>query len=637
MARRELDLLLGGAQGAGLDTSANVLTTAFARLGYGITSDREYFSNIKGRHSYVHARISTTEIPQALTYPVQVVGAMDAETIFTHHGNLEDGGYLIFDKSTSDRRPSSISSVEPDLMRRLENTFAELKIDGTVASLVEFLGEVRKVKLVELRYPDILAEVTKKFKLRAAYASRYISSILVGAVAGLVNLDGKSVRYGLERRFAGRPEVIEQNSFVVDYVSDVVKGKYGSPHELGRSQLGCDELMVASGNDVVAMAKIVGGMRYQSYYPITPAADESFFLESSERLEVNGESLGSVIVIQTEDEIAAINSAIGAALTGARSATATSGPGFCLMVEGLGWAGINEVPLVVTYYQRGGPSTGQPTRGTQGDLLFALSASHGEFPKIVLSSGDHLEAFYDAIEAFNLAERYQTPVIHLLDKFLANSIATLKVPKLSALKIERGKISYNPPKDYKRFDLNDTISPRAFLGSKVVTWHTGDEHDEAGHVNEDPLNRVKMYDKRLKKLEIADREIPPEKRAVYFGSEDADFLAIGWGFVKGVVLDALKELSNQGLKGAYLHLKMFSPFPSDYVRSVVERFDLERVIVVEHDYLAQAGMVLTLNTGIVIEKAITKYTGRPMYTHELIAAIRRVINGEKRLVLSYGE
>ncbi|MGC8556071.1 MAG: hypothetical protein ACP5NG_03585, partial [Conexivisphaera sp.] len=294
--------------------------------------------------------------------------------------------------------------------------------------------------------------------------------------------------------------------------------------------IGLGELLVASGNDVVAMAKIVGGLRYQSYYPITPAADESFTLEEYESL--HGEGYDSeIVVLQTEDELAAVNSAIGAALAGARSATATSGPGFDLMVEGLGWAGMNEVPVVVTYYQRGGPSTGQPTRGAQSDLLSSVFASHGEYPRIVLASGDHEEAFYDAIDALNYAERYQMPVIHLVDKFLANTIATIQVPDISRIRIDRGKLTGEVSGEYKRFDMSSPISPRAFLGQAVM-WYTGDEHDEAGHITEDSENRIRIYEKRMRKLELADSEIPEERRASYYGPEDADFLLLGWGFVR---------------------------------------------------------------------------------------------------------
>lgn len=182
--------------------------------------------------------------------------------------------------------------------------------------------------------------------------------------------------------------------------------------------------LLVNGNQAVALGKLAAGMTFQTYYPISPATDESVYLEAHETFPATNGEEGSVIIVQTEDELAAVTMASGAALTGARSATATSGPGFSLMAEGLGWAGINEVPLVVTLYQRGGPATGMPTRSEQGDWQFAIHAGHGEFPRIVMASGDNTEAFYDAAQAFNYAERYQMLVIHLLDKALASTMQT---------------------------------------------------------------------------------------------------------------------------------------------------------------------------------------------------------------------
>ncbi|MFN4045989.1 MAG: 2-oxoacid:acceptor oxidoreductase subunit alpha, partial [Acidilobaceae archaeon] len=354
----------------------------------------------------------------------------------------------------------------------------------------------------------------------------------------------------------------------------------------------------------------------------------------------DGESLGSIIVVQTEDEIAAVNSAIGAALAGVRASTSTSGPGFSLMVEGLGWAGMNEAPVVITYYQRGGPSTGMPTRGSQSDLLFTLFASHGEFPRVVVASGDHLEAFYDSIWAFNVAEKYQVPVIHLIDKFLANITTTTPLPSLSRVKIERGQTileANSKSSAWKRFDKSNTISPRPVLGSGAVTWYTGDEHNEWGHITEDPRNRLEMYEKRWKKMELMDSEIPEEERAALHGNGDGDFLLIGWGSVKGPALDALRRLESRGYRGAFLQLRVFSPFPSRFVSRVLSGFDPERVIDVENNIMGQAALSVAMNTGFKVRKYILKWTGRPIYEMELASGIIDILEGGKsRVVLSYG-
>jgi 2-oxoglutarate ferredoxin oxidoreductase subunit alpha len=640
MPRKEIYFILGGPQGAGLETSSSVLTSAFTSEGYGVISDREYYSNIMGRHSYIHATVSSIRIPRSLTYPVDIVGAMDAETIFTHFNDISKNGFIIYDSGTENTKIQQVISMEKEVYERITEFFNKNNINQDIKSLISYVEKNSKIIPIKLDYRGILNTLKDKFSISSVEAQKYKSSILIGAVAGLTDIDSQSIAIGIEQRFKGKQKIIDANKYIADLVKETVEKEFGAELKLDHSSINMDEFIVSSGNDIVGMGKIVGGVRYQSYYPITPAADESVFLEAHQAISVNGKSISSIAVFQTEDEIAAITSAIGSALTGARSATATSGPGYSLMVEGLGWAGHNEVPLVITYYQRGGPSTGLPTRGSQSDLLFSLYSSHGEFPRIVLASGDNMEAFYDSIDAFNFAEKYQLPVIHLLDKFLANVISTTPLPDFNQIKIDRGKLTFNPKSKgaYKRYDISSPINDRPALGSGVVMWHTGDEHNEYGHISEDPFNRKAMYEKRMKKLEIADKEIPIEKRAIFYGDENADFLLVGWGFVKGVALDAIEELKAQGLNGAYLHLKMFIPFPSKYVKGILQKFDNSKVIDVEHNIMGQAAQTITTNTGYIINKFILKYTGRPIYRMELINAIKNILNNKSdKEVLTYGE
>ena len=626
----ELRYILGGPQGGGLETLSELLSWAYAHAGYGVISDREYFSNIKGRHSYVHATVSAVELPRHLTYPVDIVAAMDAETVFTHFDDLRDGGYIIYNSDDDNVSFTSIPSMERDLRERLTSEFKELGVDGTVKSVVKYLQSNRKVRVVGLSFKELLMEIERREGIVPSQASRYISTILAGAVAAITGINEEDLDYSLKRRFV-REDLYRHNRAMANIVIEAVKGQFGSELKLDKPSVKVSGVLVASGNDVIAMAKIVAGVRFQAYYPITPAADESFTLEEYEAL--GGE--GSIVVFQTEDELAAINAAIGAALTGARSSVATSGPGFDLMVEGLGWAGQNEVPVVVTYYQRGGPSTGQPTRGGQSDLLSSVFASHGEYPRIVLASGDHEEAFYDAIDAFNYAETYQVPVIHLVDKFLANTIATIPLPNLDGIRIVRGKLAPKGLTEYKRFDLSSVISPRAFLGDYVM-WYSGDEHDEYGHIDEDPINRIRMFDKRMKKLDLIEKEIPEERRYSYFGSERPDIVIVGWGFVKGVALKAIEELSGEGIKASYYHIRMFIPFPRESITKIAGEVGVDKLVAVEHNYQAQASRLVAMNTGITIGKSVVKYTGRPIYVHELVNAIKNIMRGSVREVLSYG-
>jgi 2-oxoglutarate ferredoxin oxidoreductase subunit alpha len=630
----EISAILGGPQGAGLETSMAVLGYALARSGHGFIADREYFSNIKGRHSYIHLRISSKSVPRSLTYPVDLIAAMDPETVFTHFDDLRDGGVLIYDKATNDKRLDSILSVEEPLKERVEGRLTSLGLEPKISSLVSYLRNRRSVKVIDLNYAEILSIVGRKFKLSPQQVSRYVSSILIGAVSGLLGLDEESLTYGFTKHFRGREDLMSQNLEITTLVRNAIADYGVNELILEGPGVGLEELLVVSGNDVVAIGKIIGGLRYQSYYPITPAADESFTLEKYEKLDV-GDGGSSLIVIQTEDEIAAITSAIGASLTGVRSATATSGPGFSLMVEGLSWAGMNEVPVVITYYQRGGPSTGLPTRGSQSDLLFSVFAGHGEFPRVVLSSGDHLEALYDAVEAFNIAEKYQLPVIHLLDKFLANTLTLMPLPDLNNVLIERGLVTEGS-EAYKRFDLSSQVSPRAYLGSKAIMWYTGDEHDELGHICEDPVNRVRMYSKRMKKLELIDSEIPNSKKATYFGSGNPEVLMVGWGSVKGVALDAVETLKNKGIEAAYLQLRILWPFPSTYVSELLSSVD-STVIVVEHSYVVQLADLITMSTGFRKLRRVGKFTGRPIYLSELVRAVEEIrLKGVDKVVLGYG-
>jgi 2-oxoglutarate ferredoxin oxidoreductase subunit alpha len=404
------------------------------------------------------------------------------------------------------------------------------------------------------------------------------------------------------------------------------------------------------GTEAVAFGKIVGGCRVQTYYPITPAADESEFIESHENFDLLDSSQpgkkGSILVTQTEDEIAAITMATGAALTGARAATSTSGPGFSLMVEGLGWAGMNEVPVVITQYSRGGPSTGQPTRHEQGDLKFVLSASHGEFPRIVLCSGDLEECFYDATRIFNYAERFQMPAIHLVDKSLANSSATIPQLRPDMVPIQRGKLINNGQSsenngEYHRFAFSDDgVSPRAVLGMPGYRfWNSGDEHDTIGHIEEDPDNRIKMMDKRMSKLDTAAREIPEEEKFNFFRSDkkQPDATLVSWGSTKGAILDAMRMLDKDGIAVEFLQIRLASPFPTESVREKLA--DAKLMVDIEQNYSGQMAAVIAEKTMIDIQNKILKFNGRPMSQDEIYQGVRQIISNpsqNRRVVLTHG-
>lgn len=633
---KEIGILIGGPQGSGIETSMLVLSKALAKRGYGVIADREYFSNITGRHSYIHMLVSADRIPYSLRYPVEILAAADAETIFTHFTEVATGGVVIYDKKYLNKKLEDVPSMEDITKERVMRELSRLGVSSDVAALIKYLEEEKRVVSLGLDFESILRVLLSRYRIDPRQLSRYVSGVIVSSIATLIGLSDKYVVYGFETQFKDRKHLIEQNTTILKLIREAIS-KYESILRLDDPSAGLKKLMVVTGNDIVAIAKIVAGVRYQSYYPITPAADESLLMEKYESVEVDGGYVGPTVVMQTEDEIAAITSAIGASLAGVRSSTATSGPGFDLMVEGISWAGANEVPVVITYYQRGGPSTGLPTRGSQSDLLNAIFAGHGEFARVVLASGDHEEAFYDTIEAFNIAERFQVPVIHLLDKFLANTTITMLIPRLNSVSIDRGVLSVGGS-SYRRFDLSHLISPRAFLGSKeTVMWYTGDEHDELGHIAEDPENRVKMYSKRVEKQKLIVDSIPSNKKIAVFGDESPDYLIVGWGSVKGVALDAIRILKEQGFRGAYVNVKLLWPFPSEEFVRIVSKVSADNVVAVEHSYGVNIVSLAMMYSGFKIRKEIAKYTGRPITLDELVEGLERMFKkGESRVVLTRG-
>jgi 2-oxoglutarate ferredoxin oxidoreductase subunit alpha len=311
------------------------------------------------------------------------------------------------------------------------------------------------------------------------------------------------------------------------------------------------------------------------------------------------------------------------------------------MAEGIGWAGHNEVPVVVTYYQRGGPSTGQPTRHSQQDLRFAMHAAHGEFARIILASGDIKECFYDAAEVFNLAEKYQVPVIHLLDKAMANCSQTYPAFEYDKVKVDRGLIVNEKDlegQEYKRFRFTETgVSPRAFLGTKGgISWHTGDEHNEMGNINEEPLIRRQMMEKRMKKLDLIDREVPLEFRVNFFGDKDSENIVVSWGSPKGAVIESINQLKDEGYSLGFVQVRMVHPLPSAYMKQMLQ--GKKRVIDVEDNFTAQLGGVIAERTAIKPNFYVLKYTGRPMMTTEVYDALKKILTGEaqEREVLMLG-
>lgn len=660
VAKNDLVWMTGGPQGSGVDSGANIFARACCYGGLYVFGNREYHSNIKGLHSYFQIRVAEQPVHSHRSF-VDLLAAFDAETLVRHRTEVARQGGIIYDPAHDATRIQDI----PTLEREFVNEFVPgLKQKGFGETVGDILEDARKdgIRTYPVPYMTLVNEIAGKLgESKASRVTRVINVLVLGVSFAILDCDIGLLEKAIRSIFGSKPNIANMNVLASQIAHDYAKKNLDTSLgiKLNRAKTNEDRIFLM-GSQAVALGKLAGGCRFQTYYPITPAADESEYLEANEKLDLavpdqartpqSGEEPlaregGSIVIVQTEDEIAAINMASGAALTGVRASTCTSGPGFSLMVEGLGWAGMNEVPVVITYYQRGAPSTGLPTRHGQDDLRFAIHASHGEFPRIVLASGDIQECFYDAALSFNYAERFQMPVIHLIDKALANSSNTYPTFDISNMRIDRGEL-LDPTElqrlvqergQYKRFQLTESgISPRIPLGTAgTVFWNTGDERDESGHICENPTNRTKMMEKRMRKLERVERDIPTSEK-LNFIDEDGAATVISWGSPKGAIIEAQNRLKAEGINVNFLQVRLIHPFPTEDVSRLLGR--AKKIIDVEMNYSGQLAGVVREETGIPIHDLILKYNGRPMTCDEVYDAIRNVLSGEstKRQVLMHG-
>ena len=627
--------LIGGPQGSGVDSGANVFSKVCAEMGYGVFGKREFHSNIKGDHSYFTVRVSDEEIHSNVN-DVTLMASFDAETIFRHFNEVPTGGGIIYDSDLDKITTDEVHTLDNYFKERLHKELESKNKPFTITGVLEIAKE-KGVNLYPVSFREILsnlAEVTENPKLKGLV--RLFNVLAVSLSLGLVKMPLDPLLQSIDSIFSKKPQIAEINKQAANFAYDYAKSKFDNfSYALTGTTKQPDTILV-QGHFGTSIGKMVSGCRFQSYYPITPASDESVYLESNELLEIQNDRPGSTIVIQTEDEISAMGMMIGAALTGTRSSTSTSGPGFALMTEALGWAGINEVPIVITLYQRSGPSTGLPTRHGQDDLLFAVHAGHGDFPKIVYASGDIEESFYDTGRCFNYADVYQIPVIHMMDKFLSSSVVTCKKFDPQKISIDRGLLLDKVDGEYKRFVFTDDgISPRSRLGlDNGIFWNTGDESDEFGHITEDPQIRIKMMDKRMSRLDLVIKRIPDDEQVVSFGVHD--YTIISWGSTKGPILDAISMLKKEGINIGFIQIKLIHPFPSDYVKSLLK--DTKTIIDIEANHSGQLGKIFKQNISREIDYFILKYTGRGMTSTEIYDSLKKIVENKanKREVLSHG-
>ena len=579
MLKNNMTFKMGGEAGQGVESTGAGFIKALARGGLYIFGQQDYMSRIRGGHNSFQIRVADCRI-YTHDEAVHLLLAFNEEAIARHRDEIVEGGGIIFDEK--------LNVNEEELASRGIRAFRI-----PLAQIAQDVGGTRIMT----------------------------NTAAVGAAAGVTEYPLDYLAGVIRQNFARKgPKVVEANLKVAQAAYDYVLEHYAADYPYKLEPVEAPPRMVINGNQAICLGAVAAGCRLISAYPMTPATN------ILEWMSTHADRLG-IVTKHTEDEIAAICMAIGAAHVGVRAMTATSGGGFSLMVEALGLAGMTETPLVIVEVQRPGPSTGMPTRTGQGDLLFMLHASQGEFPRIVLTPGTVEECFDAGWRAFNLAERYQCPVIILVDKFLANSLRTIERDDFhfEAVKVDRGQLLTEQELDqlsdgYKRYAITETgISPRALPGHpKAVFVACSDEHAEDGHFeDEDPENRVRMMQKRLRKLEVAVEEM---RAPALYGPQQADVTFIGWGSSCGPILEVVDRLNEEGDKANFLHFTDIWPFPVEKVSSLLE--SAKYLVDVENNATGQFASFLSSYTGKKVDHKILRYDGRPFSPEYILARLQ---------------
>lgn len=573
----QLSWKIGGQQGEGLESTDRIFSTALNRLGYYLYGYRHFSSRIKGGHTNNKIRISTKPI-RAISDDLDILVAFDQETIDLNAHELRPGGVII----------------------------ADAKFDPVVPEGVD-------ARLFAVPFTAIAQELG---------TSLMKNMVATGASAALLNIPIEEIAKVVEEEFGRKGKtVVEKNIEAVSRGAQFIRENGGdSLPDFQLEKADGEKRLFMIGNEAIGLGAIAAGCRFMPAYPITPAS------EIMEYLIKYLPKFGGT-VIQTEDEIAAVTMAIGANYGGVRAMTASAGPGLSLMTEGIGLAGMTETPVVIVDTQRGGPSTGLPTKQEQSDLNAAIYGTHGEIPKIVIAPSTIEECFYDTVEAFNLAEKYQCPVILLTDLQLSLGKQTAENLDFSRVKIDRGRIVREPEalesgRLFKRYEFTeDGISPRVLPGTKNGIHHvTGVEHDEEGRPNESPLNRKKMMEKRLRKLK--NLRIPDAIK-VDAPHAEPDLLIVGMGSTGGTIDEARERLAADGITSNHITIRQIAPFPAEELKPHIQ--SAKTVIVIEHNATAQLANQIKLHVGGADKiRSVLKYDGTPFLPAEVYKACKEM-------------
>ncbi len=561
----DMNFMVGGEAGQGVQSVGFFLAKTFARGGYHVFADQDYESRVRGGHNFFRIRVKDSPVG-AISETVDMLVALNKESIDLHRNELTEHGVILYD-----------SEVAKDLGN----------------------GNMFGIPLTKL------AQETAGNKLMG-------NTVSLGAALGILGYDLGIVETVLRDHF-GAGEVGESNIKAVRAGHEYARKNFKGSLALNPNSKDTTKRMLLSGNEAIALGAIAAGCKFMAAYPMTPSSSIMEYLAAKARE-------FDLVVVQPEDEIAAVNMIIGAGYAGVRAMTATSGSGFCLMVEGLGLAGMTETPVVLVDGQRPGPAVGLPTRTEQGDLSFVLYAHHGEFPRAVLAPANAEDAFWLTIKAFNLADKYQLPVIILTDQHLAGSLFLINGLDISKVSVDRGLMfDGNTTDGYMRHRITESgISPRAFPGREGVLVVTdSDEHNEAGHLIEDASTRTRMVQKRLRKMFSLKQEIDPPR---LYGPKNAETLLIGWGSTYGALCEAVDILGKEKVSINLLHLSELWPFPAETVADTIDH--ARNSYVVESNATGQMARLIRSETGRDVSGKILKFDGRPFTPAGIVREVK---------------
>lgn len=549
----------------------------------------EYPSLIRGGHNHLDLRISDRPL-NAHTQELNLLLALNEESVTKHAHKITLGGGIIYDvdvAKTLDVTPYSKKGI------------SVFPIPITTMAF-EAGGKIMR------------------------------NSIGIGASLALVGFTLEEYKGVLESVFGKKGDaVVQKNIQAAQKGYDYIRKQF--PNSTFRYRLtrcekkkGEKDRIFVSGNEAISIGAIKAGCTFYSAYPMTPASSILSVMAANE-------NMFNIIVKHTEDEIAAINMAIGASYAGSRAMTGTSGGGFALMTEAFGLAAMTETPLVVVEAMRPGPATGMATHSGQGDLRFMLHAGTDEFPRLIVAPGDFEECYRYTIDAFNLADKYQLPVIILTDKYLGESYSTISEPEQHVL-IDRGStiLQGNAPLDEKGEYLRyrhtpNGVSPRTVPGVKGgMHVASSYEHDQHGFEREEEDNRIQMHHKRYQKFTALANELSQPK---IIGPANADYTLIGWGSTKGPILEAMRLLEKDGLSVNYLQITFISPFPKQTVEKILRA--AKKTILVENTYTAQMAGIIREETGLSVNETILKYDGRPFSPEGIAEQVKAIAKKTK--------